>query len=395
MKHALILPDGAADEPLEELNGRTPLQAARTPNMDWIAANGRIGTARTVPDGFLPASDVATLSVVGYNPAEYYTGRAPIEAAAQNLPVGPRDIVFRCNLTTILDDVMVDFSAGHISQPEADELIADLNSGLGNDRVRFHPGVMYRHLMILKEAAGFKAQCTPPHDIPNQPIDEHMPHGRDADVVRELMSRSRQILEHHEVNKKRRQAGKSPATSIWLWGQGRLPKLPSFESRFGLRGACVAAVDLIRGIAVLLGWRVLAVEGATGYLDTNYKGKGQRTVEALDEFDLVCVHIEAPDEAGHNGDAAAKVQAIEQIDEHIVGPILHKLRRFEGWKCLLMPDHPTPVAKRTHTATPPPFCMAGSSIAPDTSASFCEISAENSNLHLAIGHDLMDYFLRA
>jgi 2,3-bisphosphoglycerate-independent phosphoglycerate mutase len=394
MKHALILPDAAADEPLRELNGQTALQAAHTPNMDWIAANGRIGTARTVPDGFLPASDVATLSVVGYDPAEYYTGRAPIEAAAQELPVGPRDIVFRCNLTTILDDVMVDFSSGHISQHEAEALIRDLNSALADDRIRFHPGMMYRHLMVLKEAAGFEADCTPPHDIPNQPIAGHLPRGPDADVVRELMSRARKVLEHHDVNQKRRDQGKLPATSIWLWGQGGLPNLPSFESRFGLRGACVAAVDLIRGIAKLVGWPLLAVDGATGYLDTNYKGKGQRTVEALDDFDLVCVHIEAPDEAGHNGDAAAKVQAIEQIDEHIVGPILQVLRGLDGWKCLVIPDHPTPVARRTHTATPPPFCMAGSSIEPDAHLEFCEISAETSKLHLATGHELMDYFLR-
>lgn len=395
MKYALILPDGAADEPVKELDGQTPLQAARTPNMDWISSNGRIGTVRTVPEGFLPASDVATLSVIGYDPHRYYTGRAPLEAAAQHLAVGSDDLVFRCNLTTIIDGMMVDFSAGHIAQAEAEALIEALNHGLADERIRFHAGVMYRHLMLLKKASKFDCSCTPPHDIPGQPIAKHLPRGKDAELIRDLMLRSGEILENHQVNQIRRDLGESPATSIWLWGQGNMPDLPDFESRFGVRGACITAVDLIRGIATLVGWALLQVEGATGYLDTNYKGKGEQAVAALDKYDLITVHIEAPDEAGHSGDAQAKVQAIERIDEHVVGPVLEKLKDFPKWRVLLLPDHPTPVAKRTHTAVPPPFCMAGSDVPHVRGASFSEISAENGDLHIETGHDLMEYFLQS
>lgn len=393
MKHAVILPDGAADEPLPELDGQTPLQAARTPNIDWIVKTGRIGTVRTVPDRFLPGSDVATLSVLGYDPCRYYTGRAPLEAAARNLELDPSEVVYRCNLTTIIDEVMVDFSAGHILQQEAEVLIAELNDMFASDGLKFHVGVVYRHLMVLPEAAESQVVCTPPHDIPNQNIREHQPTGPGAELIRDLMRRASEMLEHHAVNQVRREEGKLPANSIWLWGQGRSPHLPSFESRFGLRGACITAVDLIRGISRLIGWPVLEVEGATGYLDTDYHAKGLRAVEALDEFDLVCVHIEAPDEAGHNGDASAKVEAIEQIDYHIVGPVLKKLRTRGHWKCLLLPDHPTPVAKRVHTRTPPPFCVAGSSTKPDSATAFDEISAESSGCHISAGHELMEYFL--
>ncbi len=395
MKYALILPDGAADEPIKELNGRTALQAANTPTMDWIAQNGRVGTVRTVPEGFLPGSDVATLSVLGYDPSHHYTGRGPIEAAARDLQVGRDDVVFRCNLTTIIDDVMVDFSAGHISQPEAVVLIDQLNESLADERITFHAGVMYRHLMVLKGAAPGDVSCTPPHDIPGRRVDEHMPRGPASELIIELMFRSREILDHSEINRARRESGRRPATSIWLWGQGRMPQLPSFESRFGLRGACITAVDLIRGMAKLIGWPILEVEGATGYLDTDYAAKGQRAVQALGEFDLVCVHIEAPDEAGHNGDAAAKVEAIERIDEHIVAPVVEELRSSGPWKCLVVPDHPTPVARRTHTADPPPFCLAGSNVVAQGGPAFCERNAENSGLQIAPGHQLMEYFLHS
>lgn len=399
MKYVIILPDGAADEPVPELDGLTPLEAAATPNIDWLAAHGRVGTVRTVPEGFLPGSDVATLSAIGYDPRQYYTGRAPLEAAARNLPVGPADVVFRCNLTTIVNGAMADFSAGHISQAEGEALIADLNTVLATDRIRFYPGVMYRHLMVLKDAANIDVACTPPHDIPGQPINQHLPIGKDADLIRSLMARASTILEPHEINRARRQRGESPATSIWLWGQGRMPTLPAFHSRYGVRGACITAVDLIRGIAALIGWPILPVPGATGYIDTNYRGKGNRAVEALDEFDLVCVHIEAPDEAGHNGDVIAKIRAIEQIDEHIVGPILERLRRLGDWRMLLMPDHPTPVSKRTHTADPPPFCIAGSRAPASVPATarpmtFSEADARAGGLHITHGHELMSHFLR-
>jgi len=395
MKYALILPDGAADEPVAELDGRTPLQAARLPHMDWIAARGRCGTVRTVPPGMTPGSDVATLSVVGYDVQKHYTGRAPLEAVAQRIQLPPDALVFRCNLVTIIDGRMEDFSAGHISQPEAERLIADLQAALGGDRVSFHPGVSYRHLVTIRKAEGMKVRCQPPHDIPGQPVAGFLPSGKGADLLRDLMDRAAGILANHEVNQVRRDLGENPANGIWLWGQGPMPKLPPFRERFGLRGAAITAVDLIRGIAVCLGWKLIPVEGATGFLDTNYRGKGEAAAAALDDVDIVAVHIEAPDEAGHMGDASAKIRALEQIDEHVVGPVLEKLRGFPSWRVLVVPDHPTPVARKTHTADPPPFCMAGTGVIADRSDRFDETQAAESGLCIDPGHELMEYFLKS
>jgi len=395
MKYAIILPDGAADEPVEELDGRTPLQAAKLPNMDWIAAQGRIGTVKTVPKGFIPGSDVATLSVVGYDPNQHYTGRAPLEAVAKRISLEPNELVFRCNLVTIADGVMEDFSAGHISQPEAEKLIADLQAELGGDRIKFHVGVGYRHLMTIKDAAGIKVKCTPPHDIPGEATSGYLPSGKGSDVIRELMDRSQKLLDGHEVNQVRRDLGDSPATSIWLWGQGGMMRLPQFKERFGVRGACITAVDLIRGIALSVGWRLIDVPGATGYIDTDYAAKGRYAIDALDDIDLIAVHIEAPDEMGHNGDAPNKVKALEQIDEHIVGPLLERLRGEDAWRVLVVPDHPTPVARRTHTATPPPFCMAGTGVVTDRFERFDEEEAAGSGFHVDPGHELMEFFLKS
>ena len=395
MKYAAILPDGAADEPVPELGGRTPLQAARLPNMDAIAKLGRVGTVKTVPKGFIPGSDVATLSVVGYDPHQYYTGRAPLEAVAKNMKLEPGELVFRCNLVTIVDEQMEDFSAGHISQPEAQTLITDLNKALGDDRIQFHVGVSYRHLMTMKNASEMKVKATPPHDIPGQPIAKYLPSGAGSEIVRDLMDRSREILADHEVNSVRRDLGENPATSIWLWGHGPMLDLPSFESRFGVKGAAITAVDLIRGIALSAGWRLIEVEGATGYLDTNYAGKGEAAVAALDDVDIIAVHVEAPDEAGHNGDPKAKVKALEEIDKHVVGPLLNKLKSFDAWRVLVIPDHPTPVGKRTHTDTPPPFCMAGTGVVADNATAFDEEQAVATNWKVDPGHELMEYFLKS
>ncbi len=395
MKYAIILPDGAADEPVPELDDRTPLAAARLPNINGIATEGRVGTVRTVPEGFLPGSDVATLSVVGYDPRTYYSGRAPLEAVAQRIAVGPNDLVFRCNLVTIADGAMADYSAGHISQAEAERIITDLQAELGDDRIAFHPGVSYRHLMTVKDAHDIKVTCTPPHDIPGKPVDRHLPTGKGSDLINTLMKRSQARLAGHDVNLVRGDLGENPATSIWLWGQGPMMKLPPFRDRFGVRGAAIAAVDLIRGIALSAGWRLIEVKGATGYLDTNYKGKGEAAVAALDDTDLIVVHVEAPDEAGHNGDAAAKVAALEQIDDHVVGPLLEKLRSFDAWRVLVAPDHPTPVTTRVHSAVPPPFCMAGAGIAPNRTEAFTEAAAAESGLHIDPGHELMEFFLKS
>lgn len=396
MKYAIVLPDGAADEPIEELGGRTALEAANIPNIDWVASHGRTGTVKTVPDEYTPGSDVATLSVVGYDPKELYTGRAPLEALAMRIALQPDELAFRCNLVTLLDGAMEDFSAGHISQPEAEQLIATLQEELGDENITFHAGVGYRHVVTMKKASWMKAKCTPPHDIPGQAVAKYLPTGKGSDEIRKLMTRSQEILENHEVNAVRRDLGENPATSIWLWGQGTRPKMQPFKERFGLRGAAITAVDLIRGIAIGAGWRLIEVEGATGYIDTNYQGKGEAACDALDEYDLVAVHVEAPDEMGHNGDAKLKVQAIEQIDEHVVGPLLKKLQTFDEWRILCVPDHPTPVALRTHTRTPPPFCMAGTGVTAERAAdAFNESTAVGTGLKIDPGHELMEYFLRS
>ncbi len=394
MKYALILPDGAADEPVSELEGQTPLAAANTPNMDWISANGRQGTIVTVPEGFTPATDVATLSVLGYDPRKYYTGRAPIEAAALGVDLSTSDIVFRCNLVTIVDGEMADFSAGHIASAEAAKIIDELNQRVATESIRFHPGVSYRHLMVIEGGADMQVECQPPHDIPNQPVAGHLPKGRDAKQIRGLMDQAAALLSDHEINAVRRDLGENPATNIWLWGQGRALKLPSFEQRFGLKGATIAAVDVIRGLAVGVGFDLIDVAGATGYLDTNFRGKGEAGVAALDDYDFVVVHVEAADEAGHIGDAAAKVKALEQIDEHIVGPVLSRIRTFKDWKIMVAPDHPTPVATRMHSAVPPPFCIAGTGVQTVLGRPFSEANGNEADLHCDPGFELIEYMLK-
>ncbi len=395
MKYAIILPDGAADEPVELLDGITPLEAARTPNMDWVSSHGRQGRVVTVPKGFSPGSDVATLSLFGYDARHDYDGRAPLEAAARGITARPGQLIFRCNLVTIVDGVMADFTAGHITNLEAEQLINDLNEMIGSDSCRFHPGVSYRNLMVATPPGGLKATCTPPHDIPDQPIKKHLPKGTGADWLRTIMLRAHDLLGAHDVNHVRADLGDNPATDIWLWGYGKPTTLQSFEERYGVRGACIAAVDLIRGIAKSVGMTVIDVDGATGYLDTDYAAKGKAGVAALDEYDLVVVHVEAPDEAGHLGDAEAKVAAIEKVDEYIVGPMLEKLRTFDEWKLLVAPDHPTPVEKRTHTSDPPPFCVAGSSVHSVLRRPFSEKAAVTSDLQIDPGYELMEYFLKA
>lgn len=395
MKYAIVLPDGAADEPIGELEGRTPLQAAKKPNMDWIAAHGRQGCVVTVPRGFAPHSDVATLSLLGYDPRIDYSGRAPLEAAARGIAAQADELIFRCNFVTIVDEVMTDFTAGHISQAEADRLIADLNQSLAGRGCRFFSGVSYRNLMVATNASEMDLQSTPPHDIPDRPVAQHWPRGRGSERIQAIMEEARRLFAEHEVNLVRRDLGENPATDIWLWGQGRAKTLEPFASRFGVRAAAIAAVDLIRGIAKTVGMDVLEVAGATGYLDTNYAAKGAAATAALTSYDLVVVHIEAPDEAGHLGDVHAKVKAIERIDECIVGPLLETLRRSDEWRILISPDHPTPVARRVHTNTPPPFCMAGHRVHGVVREPFSEAAAAASDLQIDPGHELMEYFLRS
>ena len=403
MKYAIVIPDGSADEPVAELGGRTPLQAARTPNMDRVAQLGVVGLAENVPPSLTPASDVATLSLFGYDPLEVYTGRAPLESAAMGLHLRPQDWAIRCNLVYVPDGHMRDFTAGHISTAEARELIAALQAELGGREIgggvlEFHAGVQYRHILLWRGKTGSSSlaqtRTQPPHDIPDRPVAEYLPVGPAREWLVELMEASRSILATHPVNLRRQEAGQRPATQIWLWGQGQAPRLTPFAERFGgVRGAIISAVDLVRGVGVLLGWHRIDVPGATGYLDTNYANKGKYAVEALGAFDLVCVHIEAPDEASHEGRAEEKVRAIEQIDAHIVGPLLEALPRYGAYRLLVEPDHRTPLRTRAHAHGPVPFAVCGSGIEPDPAVTYDEVSAAAGSLRFQPGHTLMPWFL--
>ncbi len=397
MKYAIVIPDGCADEPQAVLGNRTPLQAARKPHMDRIAQTGRVGRSNNVPDSLTPASDVATLSLFGYDPLAYYTGRAPLEAAAMGIRLGPHDWAIRCNLVTIENDQMRDFTAGHISPNEGRELIASVRERLGTTELEFHAGVSYRNLLIYRGhvPGHFSAETKtqPPHDIPDRPIADHLPRGPGSELLGDLMARSRDLFRDHPINRARRSAGKRPATQIWLWGQGQAPDLPLFFTRYGKRGAIISAVDLVRGVGALLGWTRIDVPGATGYLDTDYAAKGRYGVAALKDHDLVCVHVEAPDEASHEGRADAKVQALEAIDQHIVGPVLEALPRHGGWRILISPDHRTTLRTRAHAYGAVPWAIAGTGIAASGMASYDESVAAASPFRFDPGWGLMRTFL--
>ena len=393
MKYVVVLPDGAADEPLAQLGGRTPLEAARIPHMSWVASHGKLGLSTTVPPGFTPGTDVGTLSLLGYDPHRYYSGRAPIEAAAKGLSTTADQLIFRCNFVNITDGKMTDFTAGHIAQPDADALIDELNRALADEGCEFHAGVSYRNLLLLAGAADMDLKCAPPHDIPDQPVGEHMPRGKGEQRVRAIMERAAAVLADHPVNQRRRAAGKRPATHIWLWGQGRPVVLEPFVERFGVRAAVITAVDIIRGMAVSTGMKLIHVPGATGYIDTDYDAKGRAALAALAEHDMVIVHVEAADEAGHNGDAGEKVKALERIDEAVVGPLLDALRSMGEWRMLIAPDHPTPVGTKAHSAAPPPFAFAGTGVPEGGKGPFTEAAAAATGYRVEPSHDLMRIFL--
>jgi 2,3-bisphosphoglycerate-independent phosphoglycerate mutase len=350
MKYIVILGDGMADEPLAELGGRTPLEYAETPNMDRIACEGRCGMLRTVPDGFEPGSDIANLSVLGYDPRLSYTGRGPLEAASMGIDLGEGEMAYRCNLVTIRDGLMEDFNAGHISSPEGAALLRDLDAVLGD--VRVYPGISYRNLLVLPDGRG--SLTTPPHDIVGRQIQEYLPRGEDAALLIECMERSCEVFSDHPVNRRRVQEGKIPATGIWPWSGGKRPSLEPFSAKYGLAGGVISGVDLLRGIARLAGMEVIRVPGATGFIDTDYQAKARYALDALDRLDFVYMHVEAPDEAGHMGSVEEKVRAIERLDEAI-GIILER----PGTIVAVLPDHPTPIRCRTHTAEPVPFAVLG------------------------------------
>jgi 2,3-bisphosphoglycerate-independent phosphoglycerate mutase len=399
MKYVIVIPDGCADEPQESLGGKTPLQAAHKPNMDRIARQGVVGRSNNVPRPLTPASDVATLSLFGYDPLAVYTGRAPLETAAMGIALGPDDWAIRCNLVHVENESMRDFTAGHITSEEGRPLIEALQAALGDSRLEFHAGVSYRNILVYRSAAGSTAPLSeqtktqPPHDVPDRPIAEHLPQGPGSDLLRSLMERSRLILHDHPVNRARREQGKRDATQIWLWGQGRAPHLKPFAAVYGKRGAIISAVDLVRGVGVLLGWQRIDVPGATGYLNTDYAAKGRAAVDALAEHDLVCVHVEAPDEASHEGKADAKVKALEEIDRHIVGPLLVALPKHGDWRILISPDHRTTLRTRAHAYGMVPFAFAGTGVMSKGQASYDEAVAETSDLVFEKGHDLMRRFL--
>lgn len=402
MKYAIVIPDGCADEPIDSLGGLTPLQAARLPNMDRIARQGVVGRANNVPDSLTPASDVATLSLFGYDPLKVYTGRAPLETAAMGIHLGPNDYAIRCNLVYVPDGHMRDFTAGHISSEDGAPLINALQRELGGKEVaggviEFHPGVQYRNILVWRgksSASPFTGtRCQPPHDIPDRAVADYLPQGPGGEVLVELMEASKPILADHPANKRRVAEGKKPATQVWLWGQGKAPQIQSFDETYGRRGAIISAVDLVRGVGVLLGWHRIDVPGATGYLDTDYAAKGRYGVEALGAFDLVCVHVEAPDEASHEGRADEKVKALERIDEHIVGPLLDALPRHGDWRILVSPDHRTTLRTRAHAYGAVPFAVAGTGVISPGQPSYDEPTAAASDLAFDPGHQLMPWFL--
>jgi len=393
-KYVIIVPDGAADEPIELFDGKTALEAAETPNMDRITTEGRQGLVRTVPEGMEPGSDVAQMSLLGYDPARYYTGRAPIEAAAKGIKLGISDWVFRCNLVTIADGRMADHSAGHISTEESASLLDALQARIADERLSLHTGVSYRHLLVC-QGMDFDVRTYPPHDFLGTDVEKLLPRGKGADLLIELLNLSQQVFTDHDVNRVRRDLGENQVSSVWLWGQGKRAHLESFRKRFGLGGVAITAVDLVRGLAKLVGFDLIEVPGATGLFDTNYQGKAAAAIEALNDHDLVFVHIEAPDEASHGGNAPVKKAAIEQIDRHIVGPVLEALERFESWRILVLPDHPTPVRHGAHSAEPVPFAMAGTGITGILHLGFGESNAARSGFRIDNGHELMEYFLKS
>lgn len=395
MKYVVIVPDGASDYPIDILGGKTPLEAADTPFMDSLAKEGILGRAKTVPRGFTPSSDIANLSLLGYDPEIYYTGRGPLEAANLGIELGEKDLAFRCNLITASEGKLDDYSGGHITDKEAKILIEYVNKNLGTDKIQFHFGTSYRNLMVIRGGVDLgleKIKYYAPHDIMGKKILRHFPRGKNGEVLVELMNRSKDLLSAHEVNKVRIDLGENPANMIWLWGCGPKPAMPLFRDKFGINGAVISAVDLIKGIGKITGLKVLNVEGANGYYDTNYLGKAKAALEALETFDFVFVHIEATDEAGHNQDLRMKIACLERIDKFIVGTIVEGLKG-KDFRILVTPDHPTPISLRTHTDEPVPFLIFGSGIDKDDLTSYSEREAQNSPLYFDKGIDLLKYFL--
>ncbi len=396
MKYVVLVGDGMADRALPELGGRTPLQVARTPHMDSVARRGESGSLRTIPERCAKGSDVANLSLLGYDPAKYYTGRGPLEAVNLGVKLGATDVAFRCNLVTLVredgDLMMEDYSAGHITTDEARSLIEELDRSLGSSEVSFYVGTSYRHVMVWRGGIA-DGQLTPPHDISGQSVAPYLPRGDRLEMVRRLMEHSAPVLRGHPVNKARVERGLPAATHIWLWGQGLTPSMPRFKERYGLEGAVIAAVDLVRGIGRCLGLRVVEVPGVTGFIDTNYLGKAEACLHVLKEVDFAFLHVEAPDEMGHAGDVDGKIRAIEDFDAKVVGTVLEGITGFGEHKVLVATDHATPIAERTHTSELVPFAIFSSAKPRYSLHPYDEGLTEVGRLRFDQGHRLMEYFL--
>jgi 2,3-bisphosphoglycerate-independent phosphoglycerate mutase len=400
MKYVIIIPDGCADQPVEALGGKTPLQAAHLPAMDAIARAGLVGQSDNVPLHLPAGSEVANMTLFGYDPNRYFTGRAPIEAAAQGIQLGPDDWAIRCNTVTIQNQTMVDFTAGHMSTDESRELLSAVQATVANPQLEFVPGVSYRNLVLYRGRAGEpspfsrETKTSAPHDLTDGPVIDDFPRGPGCDLLSDWMQTSSEVLEHHPVNAARIARGLRPATHLWLWGLGKTPSLEAFEKRFGCRGAMVTAVDLLRGLAALVGWDRIEAPGATGYLDTDYASKGRTAIEALKKYDVVCVHIEAPDEASHEGRVDEKIKALEAIDRDIVGPVHAALKSYGDYRILITPDHPTPVSTKKHAHGWVPFAICGKGIAPKGANSYDEIAASDSGIQIPHGWELMPRFIQ-
>ena len=396
MKVIILLGDGMSDIAYSELGNKSPLQYAATPNMDFMAQHGQLGLAHTVPNGLPPGSDVANLSVFGYDPRTCYTGRSPLEAISMGIVLGPDDVAFRMNLVTLKPQgnsiYMQDFSAGHISTAEARELVESLQKELGSPEIEFHAGVGYRNLMVWRGGKD-GMRSTPPHDISGKSILDALPSGDGADMLNNIMNHAQMVLHTHPVNLKRKEQGDLPANSVWLWGHGKTPRIESYNEKFGLSGAVISAVDLIKGIGICAGLDIINVEGATGYIDTNYLGKGQAALTALENHDFVYVHVEAPDEASHAGNMQHKLQSIEDFDRQVVGTVLEGIKKYDDYVILCMPDHPTPVKLMTHTSEPVPYVIyRGEAGEGNGAASYDEFQAKGTGLRME-GHMLLHQLL--
>lgn len=401
MKYIVVLGDGMADCPIPQLGDKTPLQRAKKPNIDELASKGTVGMVKTIPDNLPPGSDVANLSVMGYNPEIYYTGRSPLEAVSMGVNLESKDLAFRCNLVTLSDEkeyankTMIDYSSDEISSEEAAEIIDEVNRHFKSYNIIFHSGISYRHCMVWKDAPeGFS--LTPPHDILEKNIGSFLPKGKHASILLNMMTESYDFLKNHYINKKRVSRGLRPANSIWLWGEGKKPSIPTFPQKYNIKGSVVSAVDLVKGLGICMDLKVVSVKGATGNINTNFKGKADAALKELETgCDFVYIHIEAPDECGHRYEIDNKVKSIELIDEHVVGRLLEGLRNFEDYKLLILPDHPTPLSLRTHTKDPVPFIIYDSRFEKNSGVhGYDEFQAKSTGIFIDAGYKLMDYFIQ-